>query len=43
MNAAVLLAATQAVGGGISILGFVIGAPVLVAFLLGCFVGHKWL
>jgi hypothetical protein len=39
----VLLAAGQTVSGGISIFGIGIPAAIIIAFLLGCFVGHKWL
>jgi len=38
-----VLLAAQTVSGGISILGWTIAAPIIVAFLIGCFVGHKWL
>jgi hypothetical protein len=38
-----LLAAGPAVSGGLSLFGIGIPAAVIVAFLLGCFVGHKWL
>lgn len=38
-----VLAAGQAVGGGISLFGIGIPAAVIIAFLIGCYVGRKFL
>ena len=38
-----LLAASQGVSGGISVFGLGIPAVAVVAFLIGIYVGKKWL
>ncbi len=38
-----MILAAAAVAGGLSIFGFNIGVPVLIAFVIGCLVGRKFL
>jgi hypothetical protein len=35
--------AAAAATGGLTIFGFYVGIPLIVAFLIGCYVGKKWL